>query len=323
MSKKSKRKTNVKSSVLVLLLMAILLIVSTYAWFTANTTVTISTLDVHVEASNGIQISADGINWKALLENTDITPGQTLDANYTNTNQISANLAPVSTTGALNSGKMDMFLGRLDADQTGVYKLTATKETDTKGTSGNYIVFDVFLKVNSATDLYLTDTSNVTVKSGTTDRGLQNAARVAFCVLGNVDANSTTSAIQSASNINTTYIWEPNYDTHTQSGANQASSVYGQSTNAGANNTALSYYGVKAAITTPELPNSTSSTYFGAVTPNYQTKATPTAATQIFGLSAGITKVRIYMWVEGQDVDCENNASGADISYSIGFTIDP
>ena len=41
---KRREKKNLKSSLLVLLLIAILLIASTYAWFTANTTVTISSL---------------------------------------------------------------------------------------------------------------------------------------------------------------------------------------------------------------------------------------------------------------------------------------
>ena len=34
-----------------------------------------------------------------------------------------------------------------------------------------------------------------------------------------------------------------------------------------------------------------------------------------------ITKVRIYFWVEGQDVDCENNASGGDISLKLQFSL--
>jgi hypothetical protein len=41
------------------------------------------------------------------------------------------------------------------------------------------------------------------------------------------------------------------------------------------------------------------------------------------GLAAGITKYRIYLWVEGQDVDCENNASGTDIQYDLSFSLDP
>ena len=38
-------------------------------------------------------------------------------------------------------------------------------------------------------------------------------------------------------------------------------------------------------------------------------------------LEAAVTKVRIYMWVEGQDIDCENNASGTDITYNIELSI--
>ena len=39
-------------------------------------------------------------------------------------------------------------------------------------------------------------------------------------------------------------------------------------------------------------------------------------------LTAGITKIRVYMWVEGQDVDCENQASGSDISFNLQFAVD-
>ena len=74
MSKKSKRKNDVKSSILVLLLIAILLIASTYAWFTSNRTVTVNSLDVNVAAKNGLQISADGTNWKSILQKDDLLP---------------------------------------------------------------------------------------------------------------------------------------------------------------------------------------------------------------------------------------------------------
>lgn len=42
---------------------------------------------------------------------------------------------------------------------------------------------------------------------------------------------------------------------------------------------------------------------------------------KIFALKAGITKMRVYMWVEGQDLDCENNASGTDITFHLELTI--
>ena len=45
------------------------------------------------------------------------------------------------------------------------------------------------------------------------------------------------------------------------------------------------------------------------------------AEENIFTLSAGITKARVYMWIEGQDVDCENTASGTDISFNLQLQV--
>ena len=42
-----------------------------------------------------------------------------------------------------------------------------------------------------------------------------------------------------------------------------------------------------------------------------------------FELQEGISKVRVYLWVEGQDVDCENNASIGDIVFDLQFTTNP
>lgn len=335
MSKKSKRKTSLKSSILVLLLIAILLIASTYAWFTANTTVTVSTLNVKVEAQNGIQISADGINWKTVLTNEDITPGDTLNGNYSsNVNQIPATMEPVSTIGTVTNGKMDMYYGIVESDSTTgamTLKTAETKETDTRGTTGKYIVFDMFLRVDAAqTKLILNDTSNVIAKSGTTDKGLKNAARVGFVVSNSIDSGAAAADIQALVPA-TKYIWEPNYDVHTSTGIAAASSIYSKSTTAGPGAAQLTYDGVKAVIPTPIPLGATSSnqsTYLGAVVPEYKTAADTgtdgkngSGPIDVFGLGQGITKVRVYMWVEGQDVDCENNASGSDISYNLQFSI--
>lgn len=53
---KKQKKSNLKVSLLLLLLAAVLLISSTYAWFIANNTATISTINVKVETVEGIQI---------------------------------------------------------------------------------------------------------------------------------------------------------------------------------------------------------------------------------------------------------------------------
>ena len=38
-------------------------------------------------------------------------------------------------------------------------------------------------------------------------------------------------------------------------------------------------------------------------------------------LPAGISKVRVYMWLEGQDVDMENNASGSALRYNLELSM--
>ena len=44
---------------------------------------------------------------------------------------------------------------------------------------------------------------------------------------------------------------------------------------------------------------------------------------ELFDLNAGITKLRIYFWLEGQDVDCENNASLGDLSITLKLSTNP
>lgn len=324
MAKRNKRKNNTRYSLLLLLLLLVFLIVSTYAWFTANQTVTISTLDVNVQTSNGLQISADAINWKTILQKEDITGATATYA--TNTNQMPTEMEPVSTAGVVTSGVMDMYSGEVDAHDNGVdYTLVSNKLTDTRGTDGTYIAFDIFLRVDQASQVYLTTASNVTYKQGATDKGLQNAARVAFIDEGNASIETEPTTIQALKNGISSIIWEPNYDVHTAAGVLNAKEIYGITTTT-TGGTQLSYDGIKAAIdigkgVTLKTANKTSfADLFETVTPTISTVKDFDAQQSLLNLKAGITKVRIYMWVEGQDVDCENNASGTDISFNVQIT---
>ena len=330
METRKQRKRSLRLTLLLLLLTAILLLASSYAWFTANQTVTISELQVNVAAQNGLQISADGNKWSALINKSDL---QTAAGAYTSlVNQFPENLAPVSTSGNVQAGRMDMFLGSVNADETtGKDKLTATKETEATGTTGNFIAFDMFLKVEQTTRIELTANSNV--KAVGQSKGIENAARVAFLVQGYVPAGTALETVQGQAGATTAtrYIWEPNYDVHTAAAVTHASSVYGISTSeTGADQ--IAYDGIQAEISDGILLASTNatanSTYFAATPIEYRTPAnfgvspdggtTPSTDSQeIFTLNPGITKIRVYMWIEGQDVDCENTASGSNIAFNI------
>ena len=326
MSKRKQKKTSLKSAILLLLLMALLLITSSYAWFTANQTVTVSTLQVNVKASNGLQISADAQNWKTILEKTDLTQAA---ADYSSViiNQLpDKNLEPVSSAGVVTNGKMEMFYGVVAADNTkgGEYYLSATKQTDVSGTDGKYIAFDLFLRVDQPTTIYMTKTSNVTFEGD--DKGLKNAARVAFVTEGNTAGDTDPATMRALSLASgTADIWEPNYDVHTALGVAAARDYY-QVTTDKTNGSLIPYYGIKADIPASTIPMkqvttaNPSATYFAAITPKFKTLADNQASPEFMQLAAGVTKIRVYMWVEGQDVDCENGASGSSINFDLGFT---
>lgn len=331
---KNRKKYSLKSSLLLLLFTLVLLIVSTYAWFTSNQTVSVTGLEVNVEAKNGLQISVDGTNWKSIIQSTDILGAHTTYGS--STNQLPKTLEPVSTAGNVNTsnGYLEMFYGVVETDDvSGDYLLTAAQSTEVRTITGQddaaqkFIAFDLFFKVNEDTNIYLGKNSKVLPKEGTSSRGIENAARVAFLNEGNADAGESVANIQAlkGSTNATRYIWEPNYNIHTAAGVANARDTYNITTTTTAVSP-LEYEGVKANIAKSDnvllrqLASGTYGAFLDSVTPQYRTVKDFTTNLSIFPLQAGITKVRFYMWIEGQDVDCENNASNSDIVYNVEIT---
>ena len=326
---KTKNKRNNKRRILILLLLmtvtAFTLVTSVFAWFTANKVVTVSEIQVNVEAQGGIQISADGTNWKSVIGIPDLTSVNS--TTYTSSvNQIPSILKPVSTGKTVNTdGRMEMFLGTVTSNTDGDYILTATQSTEVEGTTGDFVAFDLFFRSDTATDLWLTTNSQV-VTPDSTDTGIKNAARVGFVHLGNTAIGSPVATIQGlnagvSSQVN---IWEPNYDVHTAAGVAHARDTYGLTVTETGNASPLAYSGVFAPIAESDnvlVGAATGTTAFvKPVTPDYSTVAGFTTKTQIFSLQQGISKIRIYMWIEGQDVDCENSASGGNTIFNLQIT---
>lgn len=333
---------------LMLVVTAISLTTASYAWFTENTTVTVDDITVKVSTTNGIQISTDAVNWKANISNTDITSNA-----YTgNTNQlpISATnntITPVSTVGEVSDGKMLMYKGSLVSDNSladnSGYRLESTLSPEAAGTTGDFIAFDMFLMTTQEMTVYLGSNSNVVVAGQNAVSGLQNASRVAFLNEGVVatvgytptgDAPTAADAAialngaasHTTTNQTTNIFWEPNANQHTATGIANALK-YGKTL--GSTEVLLSYNGVKAAIgSSPAVSYITTATQdsanFGTVTPEIQTNADATIVSGksrvLANLGAGINKIRVYGWVEGQDYDCEDTVSGTSITFSIEIT---
>ena len=354
--KQEKNRRKLRTLVLLLFLTIIMFGTSTYAWFTANRRVAITSIDVHVETSDGIQISTNGSTWKSVITRDDILTNKYSTAN----NFIPETLDAVSTDGTIledstnHTRRLDFYYSNIGTNEsTGRYTIN-TIQINEDSDKTKFVAFDIFLKVSSAKTVYLNTTdsqSSVTVKEGTTDIGLKNAARMGFVKVGEAGATDAVNTITSAyyaSNAPAAKIWEPNNDTHSTAVVNSVATEYGITLTETGTNTGLynpiNYCGVTAAISSnADLINTvkcaegvgTNTTNMQVGTPTtsngeYSTSGTlistpNTLATGVryipFTLNAGITKMRIYMWIEGQDLDCENNASGSDITFNLEFSI--
>lgn len=327
MPKKNNTKRRRKLLLLSILFTSILLITTTYAWFTANRVVSIDALNVHVQADGGLEVSTDAINWKQVITNDDIK-----DASKTypgSENQVPYQLFPTSTGGNVSNGKLEMFKGEATNTSGTNYVLVANRSIETNSfgeeSDGSFIVFDIFFKTSNQKDLYLSSNSKITYL-GDQSVGIENATRVAFLNEGTSGDNSNIA--QNLNNASNAIIWEPNYDVHTTYGVQNALNVYGLHTStSGA--AALPYYGVindiaaRDNVSITEANSNRYPNFFKSVNPNIKTVMNNTNNEQILTLNSGITKLRIYMWIEGQDVDCEDNASYGDISFSLEFTTNP
>lgn len=327
---KRRKKNRLFYLLLLLFVTVISLSVSSYAWFTSNRLVKVDLLNVSVKAQGGIEISVDGSNWKSSVSADDITKAR---ENYPNSvNQIPSVLEPVSSVMDIDNGKVKLFYGVALNNSDGDYALDTTRSIEEESfgndSNGKFVTFDLFLKVNKDTDLYLTPESNVTY-GGDTSFGIENAVRFAFVVEGSTFTGSSLDVIQNltTNDRNNVYVWEPNYDVHTPNGVNNARDVYG--INIGTTSDSLLYDGVAKEfdkdknITTTKANSRYYPEYFSTVKVDYYTISGFNNNVKMFNIKNGISKIRVYMWIEGQDVDCENNASIGNVALSLQFSSNP
>lgn len=332
--KKQKSKNNRKhlfSLLLLLFTLCITLTTSSYAWFTSNRIATVWLMDVKVAAQNGVEISADAINWNAEIAIEDLVEAH--NTYPSSVNQLPTIMEPVSTVGDVNDGFLNMFYGKVENSRKNGIKFTlrANQLEETRGAGdafdGKFLAFDIFLKTTTPTELYLTSESGASY-SGEISSGLENSMRFAFVVEGNVPTESGAAAqrLKTSQNSNV-YIWEPNYDIHTESAIKNAKDVYGLDVKSPSG--VIPYEGVKAEIkkddnVTIDIANKKNfPKLFDDVKVDYASKVDFEDYIKVFSVSSGITKIRVYMWLEGQDIDCENNAAVGGMHLNLQFTTNP
>ena len=184
-------------------LCAIMLTVSTYAWFIGMKTVNVSSFDVEIAAIDSLLLSLDGKTWsdEVAIDKKNYTLDGTEYTNNTNS-WGGEGLIPMSTIGKINptSSRLTLYEKGSLTETPGGYRIMASEVLNTgENEAEGYVAFDLFIKNLSGNEyysdlnklneeaIYLTTDSKVTVASGgVQNTGIENSVRVAFAQIGRV-----------------------------------------------------------------------------------------------------------------------------------------
>ena len=309
------------SAIAMLIVSAIVLTSSTFAWFSMSKEASVDSMNLTVSSPEGIQISANASTWTAKLtvdEIFDNDPATTsrYDAYAGNNNLYPADLIPVS--GAFReadsaTGYANFFKASLN--DTGKASISAVTQSKDSQNDAGLIAFDLFFKVAEAQTVKFGG-STFTDTTENSGNSINTALRVAFTPLGTVAIGTAPAEVTALNSFNSARSVVYEVDSINRSddaaalniapGAIQTKALY-----RGAGNTNLSTSNGVLVSSGNEVAVS-----------GIQIASTADPSTKAFDLSAGITKMRVYIWVEGQDVDCLNSVAGAAITAALKFTID-
>ena len=322
---------NFNLMLLVTFFLGVLLIFSAYAWFQASLDVQVKFINLVVSKKNGLFISLDGIDFGSSVEISKDSLINELKTRYPNNTSQWANygLYPISSNGIPNSNTdiFDMYhASNFEVDPISNKGYLTTRKSLEKGISidKNYIAFDLFLKNITGSpvsdNLYIDEGTNIVIDEGETEqiRGLINSARIGFVKVGTVDIEATVDEIQNieCNNNCEMVIYEPNATNHTDLSIERAKKY-------GVNLLDGQYFPTYSVVNSMNFYD-ISGVVKGNINENFKLQITrPNIERPIFQIPDGITKIRVYVWLEGQDIDSlETRSEGADVSILINLIKD-
>ncbi|MDD4188124.1 MAG: hypothetical protein PHX04_05165 [Bacilli bacterium] len=323
-------------------LTAILLMASTYAWLSSSLNVKIQFLKLGVASNSGLYISLDGVDFSESVTISMDSIIMDIKENYPNhTNQWSYALWPVSSNGIKNTNqdKFSFYTGDLvhtkERNPNGSVKrlLNTFLRTEDSYHPGNlYVAFDIFLKnatgSPNADNLYFSKTTQIDYDEDTDEElklemdGILNSIRIGLVKIGSVPLLSDISDIQNVkcNSACEMLIYEPYSKSHSEASIETALN-YGVQMLDGIETPT---YGIIAEGTRLEHTNGHFGTGLPLNTTYFKLQETVKDFTKpVFKVPNAITKARVYIWIEGQDIDSlETNSKGTDLIVSIDFEKD-
>lgn len=317
--------------------LGVLLIFSSYAWFSTSLNVKIKEFNMIVSKNSGLTISFDAINFDHAVELSKEILIDDLKETYPNhVNQWANNgLVPVSTIGNKDKGSyfFDVYATsgvRYHSKKKDNGYITSRKvEEKVPRGYNNYIAFDIFLRNATgspvADNLYFDEGTSVFMTSDSDEemQGLVNSLRIGIVKVGTLPLDANPKDIQNLTCQGScdAIIFEPNSKAHTMLSRERAAKydldlrdeerfpTYAMIKDGGPIYVANNISG------SPKLDYN----YFALQNTMYEEDFDK----PLFTVPNGITKARVYVWIEGQDIDSlETDSSGADLYIDINFIKD-
>lgn len=318
MFKKSQKNRAFFAAIAMLLLSAIVITTASFAWFSLGRSAMASNLDLKVtKQGEGIQISANATSFTDTLtfedlNGTSTTGFQAVSEDY---NFFPAMIEPASSSFALNALPA-FFTGGVDKATNTLESLATTSDNgvDVYGKSGTetpagskqagYYVFDVFVDYSGGETAQLKiGQSDITVKNDESD-GTQAIAEAANAMrIGFVNCGTVTK------------------------GANPAQATSGSeavifATNEEARNTQpIASTGMSAEIAEDAFTVPKSSAGDINIADNYNCAVDTGAEDQVINITNGVNRIRVYIWMEGQDANCTDSLQSQLVSANLVFTL--
>lgn len=305
--KKTFKKRAFISAIAMLIVSAIVLTSATYAWFSMAKRVEVESMELNVTSPEGIQISANTSAFTTKLTEADIRGESStrFSAYDGHMNNIPTTVRPSSSIMVTQRKLPDWFDGSIN--DSGRMDIYSTNEV-----GSGFVAFDLFIKVKNQTVVKFGSTT-VTCDG---NPEVPTAMRVALVDCGTVAEGSDAATIQSvvpasSSDYTKKVIYEVDASHHTAEAASKGASGV------------MTTRGIRAAgtniITDATYNNYVSNVnYVGTV----ESAIATTAANANITVDAGVSRVRVYMWMEGNDVDCANDVAGATINFNLVLEID-
>lgn len=302
----------------------------TYAWFSENNEAYVNGLNMAVvKSSGGVYISTTPANPSSFGSSVDITPGEGEIFS-----PVSTSTQPITTEGDYK-GMFKFYEGALTGNND---TTLVTTEVKPEQRTGKYIFSFIYFDNSSSAEPLTVSLEGTEIKP--TGAYTNLATRVAIVNYGSITLEEydngagefpKTPSFKKDSEEKITgfadgvvQIFENDSATHTAQGENDYKKLYPSETNF---EQTFKYFAVTRATTVTE--NGEAGTIglnrFDTTEVNkggwLQEMTTKTNASDVkITVPAGcLHKIALYVWIEGQDADCQNNMSGDSFTASIVF----